>query len=98
VKIELNPSSTPELAKSSGSATVGQPGKATTTASAGQAEDTASLSTGSDVVASLRAQLESVPDVRQDRVQSLREAISQGQFVVSPGQVAAGMLAEAGFA
>jgi flagellar biosynthesis anti-sigma factor FlgM len=98
MKIDLDPSSTAELAKSSGSATVGNAGKTTTISSADQSEDTANLSTGSDAVASLRSQLDSVPDVRRDRVQALQQAISQGQFVISPGRIAAGMLAEAGAA
>lgn len=98
MKIDLDPSSTLELAKSSGSATVGKPGENPTIGSAAQSEDTANLSTGSDAVASLRSQLDSVPDVRQDRVQALQQAISQGQFVVSPGRIAAGILAEAGAA
>jgi len=95
MKIDLNPSASPELVKGSSSATIGKPAQTSPIGSAGQDGDIASLSTGSDSVASLRTQLHAVPDVRQDRVQALRQAISQGQFVASPTRIAAGMLADA---
>ncbi len=53
--------------------------------------DTTALSTGQDRVAGLVSQLNSLPDVRQDKVDSLRTAIQQGQYKVSPEQIAAAM-------
>lgn len=96
MKIDLSPSFTPELAKSSSSAITGKTGQTNTVDVAGESGDVARLSTGSDAVAAMRSQLDSVPDVRQDRVQALQQAISLGQFVVSPQRIATGMMADAG--
>ncbi len=53
--------------------------------------DTTALSTGQGRVAALVSQLQNVPDVRQDKVDSLRTAIQQGEYKVSPEQIAAAM-------
>jgi flagellar biosynthesis anti-sigma factor FlgM len=45
-------------------------------------------------VQQLREHLDGIPDVRQERVNGLRQAISQGTFQVSPGKIADAMLAE----
>jgi negative regulator of flagellin synthesis FlgM len=49
--------------------------------------DGASLSTGSSVSA-LAAQLQQMPDVRQERVAALRQAVQSGQYQVSDEQIA----------
>jgi negative regulator of flagellin synthesis FlgM len=49
--------------------------------------DGASLSTGSSVSA-LAAQLQQMPDVRQDRVAALKQAIQSGNYQVSDEQIA----------
>lgn len=49
--------------------------------------DGASLSTGSTVSA-LAAQLKQMPDVRQERVAALRQAVQSGQYQVSDEQIA----------
>lgn len=53
------------------------------------------LSTGSDAVQRLKAQLDGVPDVRQQQVESLRQAVADGSFKVSPEHIAEAMLAGA---
>ena len=95
-KIDLNPPSTPEISRSSGSAgAAGQvkDGRTAADASNPLAEDVAHLSTGSDAVAKLKVQLEQIPDVRQARIEGLRQAISEGSFKVSPERIAQAMLA-----
>lgn len=49
--------------------------------------DGASLSTGL-TVSTLAAQLQQMPDVRQERVAALRQAIQSGQYQVSNDQIA----------
>jgi len=49
--------------------------------------DAASLSTSSTVSA-LAAQLRQMPDVRQERVAALRQAIQSGEYQVSDEQIA----------
>jgi len=59
------------------------------------ATDVARLSTGSDAIQSLKARLADVPDVRRERVDSLRQAISAGTYQISPQAIAEAMLATA---
>jgi len=97
MRIDLNPSSMPELARSSGSGGAAQAGQpAVTEQVSPSADDIAHLSTGADAVQTLKAQLDQLPDVRQSRVESVRQAISNGSFKVSPAQIAGAMLASPG--
>jgi len=98
MRVDLNPSAVSELERSQGSGSAANASQATASSLASSGDDVAHLSTGSDAVTSLRSQLDSVPDVRQQRVEAARQAISTGQFVVSPERIAAGMLAESGVA
>jgi negative regulator of flagellin synthesis FlgM len=98
MRIDLNPSSLPELARSNGAAGAAQPGQPTVgnpadAATAATTDDVAHLSTGSDAVQRLKTQLDAVPDVRQQRVDALRQAVADGSFQVSPQQIAEAMLA-----
>jgi flagellar biosynthesis anti-sigma factor FlgM len=54
----------------------------------------ASLSTGSDVMNMLKAKLDAVPDIRQQQVDGLRQAITNGQYAISSDRIAARMLGE----
>ena len=94
MRIDLSPSTTPQLDRSNGPAAPAQATQATMEAIAPSAGDVAHLSTGSDAVQQLKAQLDRVPEVRQQRVNDLRQAIGNGTFQVSPGQIASAMLAE----
>jgi negative regulator of flagellin synthesis FlgM len=57
-------------------------------------EDTASLSFDRTSVGSLVSQAIAAPDVRQDKIDALRQAISSGQFKVEPDKVAEAILQE----
>jgi flagellar biosynthesis anti-sigma factor FlgM len=85
----------PELNRSSGSAGAAKAGYESSQEAAGSAVDVTHLSTGSDAVAQLRAQLGGVPSVRQDRVDALKQAISDGSYQVSPSRIAQAMLSDA---
>jgi len=55
--------------------------------------DGASLSSGSNVSA-LAAQVKQLPDVRQERVAALRQAVESGQYQVSDQQIAEALHAQ----
>ena len=93
MRIDLNPSAMPELDRSS-SATSGPKTQDMTNRPAASAEDVTQLSTGSAAVQTLRAQLDQVPEVRQQKVDSLRQAIAQGSYQLYPQQIATAMLAD----
>jgi flagellar biosynthesis anti-sigma factor FlgM len=56
--------------------------------------DTTGLSTGHDQVQTLAANLNQVPEVRQQRVEALRQSVLGGSYEISPGRIAAAMLSE----
>ncbi len=60
------------------------------------ANDIAHPSRWSDAVQRLRKQLDELPDVRQDRVNPLKQAISDGAYQISPYAIATAMLADLG--
>ena len=57
-------------------------------------QDEARLSTGSQMVQGLQSQLQSVPEVRQQRVEALRASIAEGTYSISPLRIADTMLAQ----
>ncbi|MEW5967814.1 MAG: flagellar biosynthesis anti-sigma factor FlgM [Pseudomonadota bacterium] len=60
---------------------------------AGQASQTdVSLSTRSAQLKALEAQLAAIPVVDRARVESIKEAIASGQYVVKPENIAAGLI------
>ena len=95
MRIDLNPSAMPALGRS-GEAAAGTKPLDTTHLVAPDAEDVAHLSSGSDAVQRLKTQLAALPDVRQQRVDALRQAISDGSYKISPQGIATAMLAELG--
>ncbi len=95
MRIDLNPSAMPELGRSGEAAAGTKPLDATNLA-APDAEDVAHLSSGSDAVQKLKLQLDALPDIRQQRVDALRQAISDGSYKISPQGIATAMLAELG--
>jgi flagellar biosynthesis anti-sigma factor FlgM len=58
------------------------------------AEEVAHLSTGSAAVQVLKAQLDKVPETRQQKVDSLKQAIAEGRHRRDPRQIAAAMFAD----
>ena len=57
--------------------------------------DTTTLSGTTDLVDQLATLVNSSPEVRQDRVQALRDAIGQGTYQISADRIADAMLAQA---
>ncbi len=58
------------------------------------AEDTTRLSTDSAAVKSLTAKALTAPDVRQDKVEALRQAIQNGDYTIDPAMVAQALIRE----
>ena len=56
--------------------------------------DEAQLSGASDQVSALHAELSKIPDVRQERVNALADAMRQGTWKPSPRDIAQAMFAE----
>ncbi len=61
---------------------------------ASRTDDKASLSVDTVSIAALTTQALAAPQVRQDRVDALRQAIQSGQYQVDPSQIAQAMLAQ----
>ncbi len=95
MRIDLNPSAMPDLGRSA-DAVGGTKSADVTRSAAPNADDVAHLSSGSDAVAKLKVQLDTVPEIRQQRVDALKQAITNGTYNVSPHGVATAMLADAG--
>ncbi len=95
MRIDLNPSAMPELDRSK-STTSGSKTQDMTNRPPANAEDVAHLSTGSDAVQTLKAQLDKVPEIRQQKVDSLKLAIAEGTYQIHPQQIAAAMFAGGG--
>jgi len=61
--------------------------------SLGQDQDQAQLSGAYVEVQTLAAQASQLPEVREDRVQTLRQAVEGGQYQARPSQVAGALVA-----
>ena len=59
-------------------------------------EDAADISTDPKKVQDLKAHLAGLPDVRQEKVEQLRNAIQSGTYEVSPGKIADAMIRDLG--
>jgi flagellar biosynthesis anti-sigma factor FlgM len=57
-------------------------------------EDTATLSTDSVSISALADRAMQTPEIRQDRVDALRQAISAGDYKIDPLQIAGSILSE----
>jgi len=57
--------------------------------------DTAQISRVTPSVSALAASAQASPDVRQARVEALRDAVAQGTYQISPQRIAESMLAQA---
>jgi len=55
-------------------------------------QDQTSFSSESMSISSLAAQALQTPEIRQDRVASLKAAISNGTYAIEPGKIAEAML------
>ncbi len=95
MRIDLSPSAMTELARSKDADAGAKPAElAKVTATT--ADDVTHLSSGSESVQSLKTHLDSLPDIRQERVEALRQAMSAGTYKISPAKVASAMLADWG--
>jgi flagellar biosynthesis anti-sigma factor FlgM len=83
----LNPQAMPRLYRST---SAGSNGHGMTA----DDEDMTHLFAGSAVVETLKAQLNKVPEIRQQRVDSLKQAITERRYQIHPQQVAAAMIAD----
>lgn len=63
-------------------------------ASGSLADDTAQLSTDPVRVQSLAAQVNSLPEIRQEKVSALGQAVRDGSYQVSPEQTAEAVMSE----
>jgi negative regulator of flagellin synthesis FlgM len=62
-----------------------------TTSANANVEDRASLTSDSAAVTSLQQQALAIPDVRQDKVDALKQQIQSGQYNVDPDKTAKAM-------
>jgi flagellar biosynthesis anti-sigma factor FlgM len=91
--MRINPDHGAQLAESSRSNT---PNSAAANAPASNAnplgQDHAQLSSTGAQVAALKAQVWQLPEVRQERVQALRQAVQSGNYALNPQAVAGSIL------
>jgi len=93
MRIDLNygPQQIPENNRASAQTTAAA---GSTAANSPLGEDQAQLSGAHVQVAALAAQASHLPEVRQERVQALRQAIQSGHYQVSPEKVASALMAQ----
>jgi len=58
------------------------------------AGDRTTLTSGSTVVSALVGEVMNTPEIRQDKVQNLQQAIASGQYELDPQQIAGAMIDE----
>ncbi len=92
MRIGLDASTVPELGHSD-EAKVGKP-EGVTQPEAPTATGKAHVSKWSDAVERFKMQLDTLPEIRQERVDVLRQAIKNGSYKISPQAVANAILAE----
>jgi len=92
MRIDLFNSSAAQIANE----TAAQPSQAGNSQALDQAAtgDRTTLTSGSAAVSSLVGEAMNTPPIRQDKVQSLQQAISSGQYKLDPQQIAAAMIDE----
>jgi len=81
------PHSVPENLQPDKVARAGSPTQQNRSAPVDSGHDLAQLSVGKQTIQQLKANLSQVPEVRQDRVEALRQAVSSGSYKVSDQQL-----------
>lgn len=71
-----------------------QPGTTTTVATQSTVGDRTTFSSSSATIQNLVTQTLATPDVRQDKVQALRQAVSSGTYQVDTQKLASAMLSD----
>lgn len=96
MRIDLSNSAASQLSSDLSSQTVGAQRDTRSAASSQSASegDRTTLTSDTTSVSSLVSTALSSPDVRQGRVDSLRQAISNGEYKVDPASIAAAMVGE----
>jgi flagellar biosynthesis anti-sigma factor FlgM len=96
MRIDLFNSAASELAGelNTQSANTGKPPAVSTNPTPGPTEDRTTLASGSAAVDSLVSQAMNSPEVRQDLVLNLQQAIQSGQYKLEPDQIAGAMIDE----
>lgn len=90
MRVGLFNSTASELASELSSQQVGV--KNSAKANSAAQEDRATLTSGSTTVSSLVSKALESPEVRQDKVDNLRQAVESGQYKVEPGKIASSIL------
>jgi flagellar biosynthesis anti-sigma factor FlgM len=94
MRIDLNPSSQPLSETNRGNTPNAATAASSSSSSApGTGEDQAVLSGALVQVQALVAQASQLPEVRQERVSALRQAVQSGTYQASPEQVAGAVFA-----
>ena len=88
----LNPQSMPELDRST-SAVARNTAHIRSERSLAEADAVLHLFTGGAAVQTLKAHLDKIPEIRQEQVDWLKQAIAEGRYQTHPQQIAAAMLA-----
>jgi flagellar biosynthesis anti-sigma factor FlgM len=96
MRIDLFNSAATELAGelNTQSASTGKPPAVSQNSTVDATEDRTTLASGSTAVDSLVSQAMNSPEVRQDLVQTLQQAIQSGQYKLEPDQIAGAMIDE----
>jgi flagellar biosynthesis anti-sigma factor FlgM len=90
MRIDLFNSTASQIASEQSSQQVNAPN--TSKSSLSNEEDRATLTSDSTSVGSLVSTALSSPELRQDKIDSLRQAIGSGQYDLDPGKIAASMV------
>jgi negative regulator of flagellin synthesis FlgM len=91
MKVELNGSALDPVSQTQDQ---GKTGQASQTPNISSDQDTATLSTASAIVSQLTNEALAAPEVRQNKVDALRQAIQNGEYQVDPGTIADAMIKE----
>lgn len=92
MRIDLMNSAASQLAQESGAQAVS--GENSAAAASQASEDRATLTSDQASVSQLVATAMQTPEIRQDKVAALQQAISSGQYALDPASIAASMLNE----
>jgi flagellar biosynthesis anti-sigma factor FlgM len=87
MRIDLNHISLPDLARDEKTRKAGAKSN-----SASSVEDTTTLSADSNSISALQARALATPEIRQDKVDALRQSIQNSDYKLEPDQIAHAIL------
>jgi flagellar biosynthesis anti-sigma factor FlgM len=91
MKVELNGSTLDPVSQTQDQSKTGQTSQ---TSNISSDQDTATLSTASEMVSQLTSEALSAPEVRHNKVDALRQAIQNGEYQIDPTAIADTMIQE----